>query len=73
MKLKHKLIVFYVCFGILYALYAWMFGDTAHKSFAYNLGQGLVWPFVMFPAVGKAVGTIIIVRRVQKVSATVNR
>ena len=60
MKLKHRLIVIYVCFGIFYALYAWMFGDTAHKSFAYNLGQGLVWPFVMFPAVGKAVGAIIV-------------
>lgn len=60
MKLKHVYSILCV-FGILYALYAWMFGDTAHKSFAYNLGQGLDLAFCHVPAVGKAVGTIIIV------------
>ncbi|MDN0076079.1 hypothetical protein QU481_14410 [Crenobacter sp. SG2303] len=59
--MKNKIIVAYVGFGILYALYAWIFGDTAHKSFAYNLGQGLVWPAVMFPSLGKIMGAIIIV------------
>ena len=61
MKLKHKLILTYLIFGVMFALYVWMYGDTAHKSFAYNLGQGLVWPAVMFPVLGKIVGAIILV------------
>lgn len=61
MKLKHKIIIAYLIVGILYALYAWNFGDTAHKSFAYNLGQGLVWPAVIFPGLGKIIGGIIFI------------
>lgn len=59
--MKNKIIATYIGFGILYALYAWMFGDTAHKSFAYNLGQGLVWPAVMFPSLGKLIGGAVLV------------
>ncbi|MFX9848259.1 hypothetical protein ABTP21_00005 [Acinetobacter baumannii] len=31
-----------------------------YKPFTYNLGQGLVWPAVMFPTVGKIIGGILI-------------
>lgn len=61
MKTKHKVIAAYIGFGVLYALYAWIFGDTAHKSFAYNLGQGLVWPAAMFPELGSILGAIVLV------------
>jgi hypothetical protein len=61
MSLKQKLIISYLGFGFIFAMYCWMFGDTAHKSFAYNLGQGLVWPAVMFPAIGQAIGGILLV------------
>lgn len=29
-----------------YAVFAYNFGDTAHRSFAYNFGQGLVGPLL---------------------------
>lgn len=59
MTLKSKIISIYLGFGFLFALYAWSFGETAHKSFAYNLGKGIVWPAVIFPEFGKAIGAII--------------
>lgn len=61
MKLKHKLIVAYVFIGIVYGLYSWLFGDTAHRSLAYNFGYGFAWPFVMFPAVGDFLRGIVVV------------
>lgn len=61
MKFKHKLIIAYFGFGFLFSIYSWMFGDTAHRSFAYNLGMGLVWPAVMFPVVGQIIGVIIMI------------
>lgn len=59
--MKQKIIAGYLAIGVLFALYSWMFGDMAHKSFAYNLGRGIIWPAVMFPALGQAIGTIILV------------
>lgn len=61
MSLKQKLIISYIGFGFIFAIYSWMFGDTAHKSFMFNLGQGLVWPAVMFPVIGQAIGGILLV------------
>lgn len=69
-SIKGILIAVYVVVGIVYALYRWKFGATAHEGFAYNLGVGLIWPAAMFPAVGKAIGTIIIVLLVLFVSLT---
>ncbi|MGF6727768.1 putative membrane-bound spermidine synthase [Paraburkholderia sp. GAS41] len=36
-------------------------GATHYKSFAYNLGRGLIWPVVMIPALGKIIGAIVLV------------
>lgn len=58
--MKVKIIVTYLIIGLFVALYTWLFGDTAHKSFMYNLGGGLVWPAVMFPSLGKAIGGLIL-------------
>jgi hypothetical protein len=61
MKLKHKLLLGYVTIGLLFAVYSTFFGDTSHRGFAYNLGQGAVWPAVMFPGLGKIIGAIVLV------------
>lgn len=58
--MKVKIIVTYLVIGLFVALYTWLFGDTAHKSFMYNLGGGLVWPAVMFPSLGKVIGGLIL-------------
>ena len=48
--------VTYVIFAVGYAVFAYNFGDTAHRSFAYNFGQGLVWPIVIWRNYGGWVG-----------------
>lgn len=60
MSIKNKIINTYFVVGLLFALYGWLFGSTSYKSFAYNLGRGLVWPLMIFPELGKAIGGIII-------------
>jgi predicted membrane-bound spermidine synthase len=32
-----------------------------YRSFAYNLGRGLIWPVILLPVLGKIIGAIIIV------------
>lgn len=61
MTLKNKLIFGYIIVAFLFAFYTWIFGDTAHKSFFYNLGGGLVWIVKIFPELGGFLATIIIV------------
>lgn len=61
MKLKHKLLLGYLAIGLLFAVYSTFFGDSANHSFAYNLGQGVVWPAVMFPGLGKIIGALVLV------------
>jgi hypothetical protein len=58
---KQKIIAIYLVVGLLFGLQQWLWGDTAYKGLAYNLGRGLVWPAVMFPAFGQVVAGIIIV------------
>lgn len=58
-SVKTVLIGGYIAIGILFALYRHFFGHDLH-GFAYHLGQGLVWPAVMFPSVGKAIGAVIL-------------
>lgn len=53
------LITIYLLIGLGYALYQTFFTHS-HHNFFYNLGAGLVWPLVMFPALGKIVGAILI-------------
>lgn len=61
MTLKNKLIFGYIIIAFIFAFYTWIFGDTAHKSFAYNFGGGLVWIIKIFPELGGFLATIIIV------------
>lgn len=58
-----KIIIFiYLGIGFIYALYGTFFDDVyKYKSFAYNLGRGSVWPTIMFPELGKAIGLIILI------------
>jgi len=35
-----------------------MWGRYAYKGFFYNLGQGLIWPAVVFPSLGKLIGAV---------------
>lgn len=59
-NLKAGLISTYLVIGFFFAIYQYFWGQYNYKSFAYNIGQGLVWPAVMFPVVGKIVGGILI-------------
>ena len=55
-NIKSWLIGCYCSIGLLFAVYQHFWGHQSYKSFAYHLGQGLVWPAVMFPSVGKFIG-----------------
>ena len=58
--LKTGLISTYLVIGFFFAIYQHFWGQYNYQSFAYNIGQGFVWPAVMFPVVGKIVGGIVI-------------
>jgi len=51
MKISHIVIVGYLVLA----------GDYDYKGFAYNLGRGLIWPAVWFPAFGKFLGGLFII------------
>ena len=59
-SLKSWLIRSYLTIGLLFTLYQYFRGQYSYKSFAYHLGQGVIWPAVMFPSVGKFIGGIIL-------------
>jgi len=59
-NIKAGLISVYLVIGFFFAIYQHFWGQYNYKPFTYNLGQGLVWPAVMFPTVGKIVGGILI-------------
>jgi hypothetical protein len=50
----------YFIIGLLFALYQNYWGSQSYKSFAYHLRQGVIWPAVMFPSVGKFIGGVLI-------------
>lgn len=60
-QIKLMLVGIYASIGLLFAVYQHFWGYYNDKSFAYNLGQGIVWPAVMFPVVGQIIGGIIII------------
>jgi hypothetical protein len=49
----------YAVIGFFFAVYEHFWGAYSYKSFAYNLGQGVVWPAVMFPVVGQIIGGVL--------------
>ena len=61
MSKKQNIIIVYLIIGLIFGLYQWFFGPVASRGLIYNLGRGLVWPAVMFPALGQIIGAIIIV------------
>lgn len=58
LQVKQVLIGLYALIGVVFALYK-HFGTYDTHGFAYHLGQGVIWPAVMFPSVGKAIGGVI--------------
>ena len=63
-------LVGYFLIGLLYAVYANNWGDEPYRSFAYHLGQGLVWPVMVLPGLGKFIGGLLIVAMVAFVIAS---
>ena len=59
-NIKTGLISVYLVIGFFFSIYQHFWGQYNYKSFAYNIGQGFVWPAVMFPVVGKIVGGVLI-------------
>lgn len=59
-QIKVWIIGVYAVIGFLFAIYQHFWGYYNYKSFAYNLGQGLFWPAVMFPSMGKVIGGVLI-------------
>ena len=59
-EIKAALIGGYLVIGFFFAVYQHFWGHYNYKSFMYNIGQGIVWPAVMFPSVGKFIGGVII-------------
>lgn len=59
--MKKYLIGGYVTLIPLFWIYLSNWGALAHKGAAYNLGRALIWPAVVFPSLGQAIGGIIIV------------
>ena len=51
MKRTHIVLGIYLLIGLIYTIYASNWGDESYKSFAYHLGQGLVWPAMIFPGI----------------------
>jgi hypothetical protein len=58
LQVKQVLIGLYALIGVVFALYK-HFGTYDTHGFAYHLGQGVIWPAVMFPSLGKAIGGVI--------------
>jgi hypothetical protein len=58
---KAGLIGIYAVVGLFFAVYQHFWGQYSYKGFAYNLGQGLFWPAVMFPSVGQFIGGVVLV------------
>lgn len=55
-----KLFWIYLAIAGVFWIYLSFWGAKAYKGFAYNLGGALFWPAVIFPEVGKAIATIVV-------------
>ncbi|MES2183969.1 MAG: hypothetical protein V4505_05430 [Pseudomonadota bacterium] len=58
MSTKRLLIYGYLGIALLFALYFTFFGSN--PGFFRGLGQGLVWPAVLFPGIGKLIGGVVL-------------
>lgn len=50
----------YVALIFVFALYGTWWGDMAYKGFAANLGRAVVWPVILFPSLGAAIGGVLV-------------
>jgi hypothetical protein len=60
MSKKNIAIAVYLAIGILFAIYGTFWGAQAYRGFFFNLGSSLIWPAILFPALGKAIGALVI-------------
>jgi hypothetical protein len=60
MKLGRILIAGYFLIGLLYAVYAHFWGPEPFRSFAFHLGQGVLWPVALFPSLGPVIAGIVV-------------
>lgn len=51
---------FYVLMIFVFAIYGNWWGANAYKGFFYNLGQSLIWPVIILPGLGKAIGALVL-------------
>ena len=58
---KEMLIVAYLVIAAGFTVWNVFFGPDRHRSFAYNLGSSIVWPFQLFPILGQIVGGTLLV------------
>ncbi|VTY38374.1 Uncharacterised protein [Xylophilus ampelinus] len=59
MSTKQILIVSYAGCGLLMLMYQWIF--VSGVGFAAALGKALVWPAVLFPALGGFIGAVLLI------------
>ena len=60
-NIKTWLVGGYFSIGFMVTVYLHFWGKQSYKPLAYHIGQGLVWPAVMFPSIGKLIGGIVII------------
>ena len=60
MKIGRVLFAGYFSVALLYAVYAHFWGPEPFRSFAFHLGQGVLWPVAMFPSLGPIVAGIVV-------------
>lgn len=70
MKTKYIVLIGYALIGLGHAIYSHFFGELSYKGFGYQLGQGLVWPLVVFPGLGKIVGALLVTAMVAFILST---
>ncbi|RDZ27471.1 hypothetical protein [Lysobacter silvisoli] len=50
----------YVVLIFVFAIYGNWWGDYAYKGFAFNFGRALIWPVIIIPGLGKAIGMLVL-------------
>jgi hypothetical protein len=58
---RQIVLMVYLAIAMLFTVYGTFFGEDHHRGFFFNFGKSLVWPFLLFPVVGKLVGAILLV------------
>ena len=59
--MKRVLIGGYLLVMVCFAIYGSLWGQYAYKGFANNLGRSLVWPVMIVPGLGQALGALLLV------------